>query len=46
MSDSQAKSIFIELVSRGGLSQATPEWLSKVTKMYDVFNEHHQSKVR
>ena len=45
MSDSQAKSIFIDLVNRGHAMYPEKIWLDKVVKIYDLFNKHHKSKV-
>ena len=45
MSDSQAKSIFIDLVNRGHATYPEKIWLDKVVKIYDLFNKHHKSKV-
>ena len=45
ISDSQVKSIFISLMNNGGLRLPYKEWLDEVIAMYDLFNEHHGSKV-
>jgi hypothetical protein len=45
MSDSQAKSIYIDLVNKGHLTIPFEDWLDEIVKMYGVFNQHHKSKV-
>ena len=45
MSDSQAKSIFIDLVNRGHAIYREKIWLDKVVQIYHLFNKHHKSKV-
>ena len=45
MSDSQAKSIFIDLVNRGHAMYPEKIWLDKVVQIYHLFNKHHKSKV-
>ena len=45
MNDSQAKSVFADLVNRGGLTYPCNNWLDNVILMYDLFNFHHNSKV-
>ena len=45
LTESQAKSIYMHLVNRGGLTFPKNEWLEIVTEMYHLFNKHHGSKV-
>ena len=45
MSDSQAISVYTDLVNRGALTYPSNEWVDNVTLMYDIFNTHHGSKV-
>ena len=45
MSDSQAISVYTDLVNKGALTYPSNEWVDSVTLMYDIFNTHHGSKV-
>ena len=45
MSDSQAISVYTDLVNKGALTYPSNEWVDNVTLMYDIFNTHHGSKV-